>query len=141
MSTEPQKMKIKQALQICKDIEALHKTAGIGRFYKAYTGYNWKSFEIQVESDGSTIESSRHDRQISESRHVPYNFWTMVITNTAGDSKMDPVKHYVLINNNGMFPHAPMDKKYFCSGLAARIIYHKMKKEYKLAIKHKYAER
>lgn len=134
MSAEPQKMKITQALQICKDIVALHKTAGIGLVYSFYPGYKVNRFNIRIVSDESTIEFSRYDRALSSSKRVPCNLWTILIK-TAGNYKMDPVTYYLAINNNGSLPHAPKGN-YFCSGLAAHIIYHKMKKEYKLAKKH-----
>ena len=132
MSTEPQKIKIGLAIQICKDIEALHKRPGIGRFYDRFPGYKWQEFTIRVVDDKSEISASRHERQISQTRRVPCNLWT-ILFDTYGNYKMDPVKYRVTIKNNGIFPHAPIGETRLDSGLAARIIYNKMKKENKLA--------
>lgn len=131
---EPQKMKIKQAFQICKDIEALHKVNGIGRYYSFYQGYRWNEFIIRTEKDNSIIRSSRHEPSISN-EFVPLNLWT-ILTGTCYNHKVEPLRYYVTIDNNGMFQSAPTEKNYLCSGLAARIIYSKMKREYKLAKKH-----
>lgn len=143
MSTEPKKIKIKQALQICKDIEALHKMDDVRRIYHSSYGYKSKNFEVRVannQNEISEIEVSRYERMVSKSERVPCNFWT-VLFDTVGDYKMDPITYCVTIKNNGIFQHAPVGKTWLHSGLhswlAARIIYHKMKKEYRLAKQHK----
>lgn len=129
-------MNIFQAKQICKDIENLHKTKGIRRVYHRLPLYQYTKYSIDILNDTSKISASRSEKHLSADKYVPINLWTL-ITDTAGNYATIPLTFTVEITNKGLLPHAPAEKCEI-SGMAARIIYNKMKKEYKLAKKHQY---
>ncbi len=139
-------MNIIQAIQICNDIENLRHFKKIRRFrpdlkeveriYHHLPLYQYTSYSIDILNDKSKIEASRREKQLSPDEFVPCNFWTF-ITGTEGNFKTLPLTFNVEITNNGLLPHAPKGENITCSGVAARIIYNKIRKEFYLAKKQK----
>ena len=72
MSTEPKKIKIKQALQICKDIEALHKMDDVRRIYHSSYGYKSKNFEVRVANNQNEISEIEVTKEWFQSQNVSH---------------------------------------------------------------------
>lgn len=133
-------MNIFQTIQICNDIKKLHRTKGIERIYSNLPLYRSNWYKIKVLNDGTTIESGRTKKHISSDRFVRTNLFTLLF-NTAGNYAVEPVTFTVIFNNNGLLPHAPTGENYRIRGLPARVIYNKMRREFKLAKKFKQKNR
>ena len=133
------KTNIFTAHRICKDIESLHKNGVKERIYSHYDAYFFNEYSIDVLGDESKITATRHKKSISDEK-IPFNLWTGLI-GIDGNYKTLPVRFDVEINNNGFFTSIPMGDKFIFKGLAARIVYKKMCKEYNLAQKHQWIQR
>jgi hypothetical protein len=127
-------MNILKAIRICKDIESLHKNGGKERIYHRNCIYWPPRYSIDILGDKSKITATRHEESISEET-VPFNFWTC-LTGNYGYHKTVPLYFDVVINNNGFFTNIPKGDNFTFQGLAARIVYNKMRKEYALAVQH-----
>lgn len=125
-------MNIFKAMQICGDIKRLYQNKGEDDF-ASWNYSNW--YQIRTPNDGKILESHHREKSLSPSEFVPVNFWTTLI-GTEGNHATIPQEFTVTFNNNGMLPHAPMEKDYVIHGIAARLIYNRIKKEH-LADWHK----
>lgn len=119
-------MNVFQAIQICNDIKRLYKNKGKTEFV-SWNYSNW--YQIRVRDAGTIIESHRRDKSLSATEFVPCTFWTNLI-GTAGYHATIPLEFTVTFNNNGLLPHAPMEKDTKINGFAARLIYNRMRNEY-----------
>lgn len=127
-------MNVFKAIKMCKDIKSLRRNGGKERIYHYYNAYFFKEYSIDILGDKSKITSAWHRKSISDEK-VPFNLWTC-LTGTYGNYKTTPVYFDVNIENNGFFKNIPAKKDFKFKGLAARIVYNKMRREYKLAAQH-----
>lgn len=124
-------MNIFQAVRIRRDIKKLYRF----KEQEPFLSWNYSNFyQIRI-PDVIVVEAHRCEKYISPDKFVPFNWWTSLI-GTAGNYATIPLTFTITFNNNGMLPHAPMEPNYMIHGLAARLIYNTMKKEY-LADWHK----
>lgn len=126
-------MNIFQAMQIYYDIKRLYsfiyiKHDRVTLFEDDEHAQNY----ILKEKDNCIIKASHYNKHRSDTEFVPFTKWNCY-TKRAGNYKIIPENFTVCINNNGVLPHAPIDKDYTVRGLLAKIIYQKLRKEYKLS--------
>ena len=126
-------MNIFQAMQICHDTKKLHikqdaKSTNVVFFDDSDYVQNY----ILETNDDCIIIASRYNKRRSHTDFVPFTKWNCY-TRRAGNYKMIPENFTVHINNNGVLPHAPKDTDFTVRGLPAKIIYNKLRKEYKLS--------
>lgn len=119
-------MNIFQSLQICNDIKQLYRE----KEQKPFLSRNYFNNEYQIRiPDVTVISANRCEKSISTTEFVPFNWWTR-LAGTAGERAIIPLTFTIIFNNNGMIPHAPVGQDYIVHGLAARLIYNRMKKEH-----------
>ncbi len=122
-------MNIFKAIQICCDIENLYQNKELNNMIP----WNYSNFyQIRIpKNNGATtiIESNRTESHFSATEFVPATFWTNLF-GTAGNFATIPTTFTVKFNNDGSLPHATMEPNSMIHGLAARIIYNKMRKAY-----------
>ena len=126
-------MNIFQAMQICYDIKQLYSLIYVKNdTVTLFEDYDYVQDYILKRKNQCIIQASHYNKRRSHTDFVPFTKWNCCIKR-AGNYKIIPENFTVCINNNGVLPHAPIDKDYTVRGLPAKIIYQKLRKEYKLS--------
>ena len=134
-------MNIFQAFQICKDIQHLRYQQETTKTYQKLHLCCSTTYTLDILDDNSNIKARRVYENLSAEDLIRIGILAFIRSFGGSDAKTRTLMFTVHINNKGMLPHAPTQPDYSCSGLAARIIYKKMRKECEFARKESNKQR